>query len=126
MQIDLRVEGENRLPIAIEDELYKIAQEALNNVVKHAKAEQVTVDLHFTDQACWMTIQDDGIGFEPATAQGGGLGLRSIAERVQQLGGDLLVESRPTQGTKLQVMVKTQLAPIPQAADRLRPKESSA
>lgn len=127
LQIDLQVEGENRLPIAIEDELYKIAQEALNNVVKHARAEQVAVHLHFADQECWMTIQDDGIGFEPLKVQGGGLGLRSIAERIQQMGGDLLVESNPTQGTKLQVMVKTQLAtPIPQAADRLRPKGSSA
>lgn len=126
LQIDLRVEGENRLPIAIESELYKIAQEALNNVVKHAKAEQVTVHLHFTDQVCWMTIQDDGIGFEPATAQGGGLGLRSIAERIQQLDGTLLVENLPSGGTTLQVMVKTHLAAaLPQAADRLRVKGMS-
>ncbi|MEZ4678284.1 MAG: ATP-binding protein [Caldilineaceae bacterium] len=69
LQIDLRVEGENRLPIMIEDDLYKIAQEALNNVVKHAKAEVVSVHLRFTDDACWMTIQDDGVGFDPATAE---------------------------------------------------------
>lgn len=123
LQIDLRVEGENRLPIAMEDELYKIAQEALNNVVKHAKAEQVTVHLHFTDQACRLTIQDDGIGFDPATVQGGGgLGLRSIAERVKQLDGTLRLESTPGGGTTLQVMVKTHLVVAqPQAADRLRP-----
>ena len=95
-------------------------------MVKHAKAEQVTVDLHFTDQACWMTIQDDGIGFEPVTAQGGGLGLRSIAERVQQLDGTLLVENLPSGGTTLQVMVKTHLAAtLPQVADRLRVKGMS-
>ena len=123
LQIDLRVEGENHLPIAMEDELYKIAQEALNNVVKHAKAEQVTVHLHFADQTCRMTIQDDGIGFDPATIQGGGgLGLRSIAERVKQLDGTLRLESTPGGGTTVQVMVKTHLVVAqPQAADRLRP-----
>ena len=123
LQIDLRVEGENHLPIAMEDELYKIAQEALNNVVKHAKAEQVTVHLHFADQTCRMTIQDDGIGFDPATIQGGGgLGLRSIAERVKQLDGTLRLESTPGGGTIVQVMVKTHLVVAqPQAADRLRP-----
>lgn len=128
LQIDLRVEGKNRLPITIEEELYKIAQEALNNVVKHAKAEQVTIHLRFTEQHCQLTIQDDGVGFDPATAQGeGGLGLRSIAERVQQIGGDLVVESTLTQGTKLQVIVQTHLvATLPLVADRLRPAEFGA
>src|SRR6185436_1781856 len=69
LQVDLQVEGENNLPIATAEELYKIAQEALNNVVKHAKAEQVTVLLRFTDQSCYMTIQDDGLGFDALTAQ---------------------------------------------------------
>jgi signal transduction histidine kinase len=125
LQIDLQVEGENTLPIALEEVLYKIAQEALNNVVKHAKAEQVSVHLRFTDQECWMTIQDDGIGFDPATVQReGGLGLRSIAERVQQADGTLRLESIPTGGTKLQVMVKIhQTAALSQVADRLRPKD---
>ena len=94
--------------MALEEELYKIAQEALNNVIKHAKAEHVTVSLRFSDQHCNMTIEDDGVGFDWGTTQGaGGLGLRSIAERVQQMGGQLVVESAPTQGTKLQVTVKT-------------------
>jgi signal transduction histidine kinase len=128
LQIDLRVEGENTLPIVIEEALYKIAQEALNNVVKHAKAEQVTILLRFAEQECWLTIEDDGIGFDPATVQGGGgLGLRSIAERVEQIGGELRLESTPLQGTKLQVMVKTHLvAPPPQVAAQLRPAEFSS
>ena len=123
LQIDLQVEGENTLPIALEEALYKIAQEALNNVVKHAKAEKVRVHLRFTDQECWMTIQDDGVGFDPAMVQReGGLGLRSIAERVEQIDGKLLLESVPTQGVKLQVVVKIhQTAATPQVADRLRP-----
>gem|GEM_PF-1549520 len=110
LQVDLRVEGENTLPIVIEEELYKIAQEALNNVVKHAKAEHVSVHFQFSHHHCDLTIQDDGMGFDPVTTtQGaGGLGLRSIAERVQQMGGHLLVESAPGQGTKVQVVMKTQ------------------
>lgn len=72
LQIDLRVEGENCLPITVAADLYKIAQEALNNVVKHAKAEQVTVHFRFTEQDCWLTIQDDGVGFDPAAVQRGG------------------------------------------------------
>ncbi len=122
LQIDLRVEGENTLPIVIEEELYKIAQEALNNVVKHAKAEHVIVHLQFRAQHCDMTIQDDGVGFDPVTTQGtGGIGLRSIAERIQQMGGRLLLESTPEQGTKLQVRVESQQQEaITQVPHRLR------
>ena len=89
LQIDLRVEGEDSLPLTVEEELYKIALEALNNVVKHAKAEHVSVHLVFIDHDCQMTIQDDGVGFDPDTAQdSGGLGLRSITERAQQIGAE--------------------------------------
>jgi signal transduction histidine kinase len=123
LQIDLRVEGESTLPIAVEEELYKIALEALNNVVKHAKAEHVTVHLLFTEQAYGLTIQDDGVGFDPITAQSG-LGLRSIAERVQHIEGNLLLESAPRQGTKLQVTVKIQpKAPLTQATHSLRSEQ---
>jgi signal transduction histidine kinase len=127
LQVDLQVEGENTLPITIEEELYKIVLEALNNVVKHAKAEHVIVRLRFTDQHCGLTVQDDGVGFDVVTAQGqGGLGLRSIAERVQQIGGTLLVESALTQGTKVQVTVKTHpKAPVTQAMHRLRPEQGA-
>ena len=123
LQVDLRVEGESCLPIATAEELYKISQEALNNVVKHAKAEHVTVHLLFTDQHCQMTIEDDGVGFDVLAAQKeGGLGLRSIAERVQQIGGTLQVESRPGQGTTLHIEVKTQQTEaMIQASSRLRP-----
>lgn len=121
LQIDRQVEGENLLPIAIEEEFYKIAQEALNNVVKHAKAQEVSVHLRFTDQECRMTIQDDGVGFDAAAVQSeGGLGLRSITERVQQIGGEMVLESAPAPGTKLQVSVKTPLIAVkPPVADQL-------
>ena len=129
LQVDLRVEGKNTLPIMIEEELYKIAQEALNNVVKHAKAEHVSVRFQFSYHHCDLTIQDDGMGFDPVTTtQGaGGLGLRSIAERVQQMGGHLLVESAPGQGTKVKVVMKTQQKEaMTQVPHQLRSEELNA
>ena len=82
LQTEFRVEGERRLPIAIEAELYWIAQEALNNVRKHAAARHVTVHLHFTAATVCLEVLDDGVGFDPqavpAERRGG---LRTIAER---------------------------------------------
>ena len=65
LQTEFRVEGERRLPIAIETELYWIAQEALNNVRKHAAARHVTVHLHFTAATICLEVLDDGVGFDP-------------------------------------------------------------
>ncbi|MFZ1467088.1 MAG: GAF domain-containing sensor histidine kinase, partial [Anaerolineae bacterium] len=65
LQTELRVEGERRLPIAIEGDLYWIAQEALNNVRKHAAARHVAVHLHFTVATLSLEVVDDGVGFDP-------------------------------------------------------------
>ncbi len=104
---EFHVEGqETRLPLTIEEDLYRIVQEALTNAVKHARAQQVTVRLHFGDQHFGLEVRDDGIGFDPARArQSGGLGLRGIEERVQHIGGQLTVSSAPDRGTILQVEV---------------------
>jgi signal transduction histidine kinase len=108
LQTHFRVEGERRLPIAIEEDLYWIAQEALNNVRKHAAASHVTVYLHFSPLAVRLNVIDDGVGFDPpavrAEGRGGG-GLRSISERTARLGGQLKYTSGPDQGTRLTVEV---------------------
>ena len=108
LQTEFRVEGERRLPIAVEEELYWIAQEALNNVRKHAAAQHVTVHLQFTASAIVLEVTDDGVGFDPqavrAEGRGGG-GLRSIAERAGRVGGKLTHESRPGSGTQVRVEV---------------------
>ena len=108
LQTEFRVEGERRLPIAVEEELYWIAQEALNNVRKHAAAQHVTVHLHFTASTIVLEVTDDGVGFDPqavrAEGRGGG-GLRSIAERAGRVGGKLTHESRPGKGTQVRVEV---------------------
>ena len=108
LQTEFRIEGERRLPIAIEEELYWIAQEALNNVRKHAAAQHVTVHLHFAAASVCLEVQDDGVGFDPqavrAEGRGGG-GLRSIAERTVRVGGKLTYESKPGEGTRVIVEV---------------------
>jgi signal transduction histidine kinase len=108
LQTHLRVEGERRLPISVEEDLYWIAQEALNNVRKHAAARHVTVHLHFTAATTRLDVIDDGVGFdlEDARADGRGSGgLRSMAERTERLGGKLTYQSEPNQGTRLTVEV---------------------
>jgi signal transduction histidine kinase len=86
--------------------LYRIAQEGLNNVVKHARAKQVQIRLKYDQKAVSMEMSDDGKGFEPdAVSQSGGFGLQGIQERVQQLGGTLKIESAPHRGTRLSIRI---------------------
>jgi signal transduction histidine kinase len=107
-QTVFQVEGERHLPPSVEAELYRVAQEALNNVLKHAQAKQVTVHLQFDEERFCLAIQDDGIGFDLETArQSGGLGLHSMEERVQQIGGNLILETAPGKGTTLRIEVDT-------------------
>lgn len=108
LQTQFIVEGERRLPISIEEDLYWIAQEALNNVRKHAAAQQVTVNLHFTDGTIRLEVLDDGVGFDleaiHTEGQVGG-GLRSIAERTARLDGRLTHVSVLGEGTRLTIEV---------------------
>ncbi len=102
----LRVVGEPRLSRVIEEELYRIAQESLNNVLKHSKARRVQVRLEFGAERVCLEVQDDGVGFEPGARPGrGGLGLRSMAERALQIGGKLAIISALGQGTRVRVEV---------------------
>jgi signal transduction histidine kinase len=108
LQTDFRVEGERRLPIAIEGELYWIAQESLNNVLKHAQAQHVTLRLCYTPTSISLEVSDDGVGFDPLAVRPegrGGVGLRSITERAARLGGTLACDSRPGEGTRVKVEV---------------------
>ena len=106
LKTEVQVEGERRLPIGIEEELYRIAQEGLNNVVKHAAARQVRIQLQYDQDSVWLEMVDDGLGFDTETAdQSGGFGLQGIKERVQRLGGSLEIESAPRKGTRLSVRV---------------------
>lgn len=91
----------NRLPEEIETALYRIVQEALTNVVKHAEATRVSVVLTRRDGAVAVIVEDDGRGFDPERTDGDGVGLLGMRERIELLGGRLVVESSPTAGTTL-------------------------
>jgi signal transduction histidine kinase len=86
--------------------LYRIVQEALRNVVKHAGARHVGVELRGTGDAICLRIVDDGAGFDPDAVDGkGGLGLVSMRERLRLVGGEIVIDSRPAGGTRIDVRV---------------------
>jgi len=88
-----------RLPAEVETALYRIVQESLTNIVKHARATSVSVVLTRKDDSVSVVVEDDGVGFEPARERDGGIGLAGMRERVALLGGRLAIESRPGAGT---------------------------
>ncbi len=98
--------GSIHLSPAQESELYRIAQEALNNVIKHAQASRVIIHLVGEAGCVRMTIEDDGVGFDPLTLEhGGGQGFRNMRERAANIGARCLFESVPGQGTKITIEV---------------------
>jgi signal transduction histidine kinase len=106
LEIDFRAETNGSLPPDIEDGLYRIAQEALNNALRHAQARRVFVHLRQNGRGVRLEVADDGIGMDPASARAkGGFGLRGMEERAARLGGTLRVDSRQGQGTRISVEV---------------------
>lgn len=101
------------LPDAVCTCLYRVAQEALTNCARHAKAENVSVTVRRETDGVVLEVEDDGVGFEPKRVQGRGMGLVGIEERVRELGGDLAVSSRLYLGTRLSARI-----PLPADADR--------
>jgi signal transduction histidine kinase len=100
-----RVDGE-RLPVELETALYRIAQEAMTNAVRHSRARRVTVVLQRRGRRLAMTVADDGEGFDlEMTPHGGRFGLVGMRERAEMLGGTLSVESSPGGGTTIVVEV---------------------
>ncbi len=92
------------LPSEVQLALYRIAQEALTNVARHARAGTVSLVVRRLDQRVNLIIEDDGVGLD-ATQQTPSAGLRNIAERVELLGGRFTLESSPGTGTALYVEV---------------------
>jgi signal transduction histidine kinase len=95
-----------RLPIDVENHLYRIVQEALNNVVKHAQASRVAITLRQAERGLHLEIQDDGHGFDTGELRGpAGIGLLGMRERAALVGGDIRVESHVGRGTTIAVML---------------------
>jgi PAS domain S-box-containing protein len=96
------------LPAQVEEQLYRLTQEALANIVKHAQATSMRIRFQLAHPAAdqlLLEISDDGIGFDPSVARPGHMGLRTMAERAATLGGTLEVSSRPRSGTAVRVTV---------------------
>jgi signal transduction histidine kinase len=107
LKADIRAHDEPRLTSIVEMELYRIIQEALNNAVRHARADSVVVDVDSDDGEVTVTVRDDGVGFDPSARaiRERRLGLTSMRERAEVLGGTLTIESVPGAGTTVRVAV---------------------
>ncbi len=99
-----------RLPETVESAFFRICQEAMNNVAKHARADQVWISLNDTMDSLYMSIKDDGIGFDSRllelTKDRMGWGLLNMTERVQALGGTAEIFSQPGKGTVFSVTIR--------------------
>ena len=106
MPVALEMEGECDLEPEVKVALYRIAQEALNNVAKHAGATRATVRLHCEPEQVNLGIQDDGSGFDPGRIAPNSLGLGIMRERAEAIGAALAIESEPGAGVRIQVVWK--------------------
>lgn len=97
--------GMRPLPVRLEVGLYRIAQEALTNIARHAEANQVNIELATTPAEIRLTIEDDGQGFDPADVPPGRYGLIGLNERTRLLGGSLRLKSCPGAGTRIEVTI---------------------
>jgi len=104
-------DGEPLTPLEVKQALYRIVQEALQNTVKHARARHVDVHVEAGDGAVVLAVQDDGVGFDPRVTFPGHLGLHTMHERAQGIGGSLEVVSTPGQGTRIVVRVPSPGSP---------------
>jgi signal transduction histidine kinase len=106
IQARVLVEGEVDLAPGLEEELYGIAQEALNNALKHARASKIVLSVRMVDKSVILEVADDGQGFDQAEVQvKGGLGLISMQERAEKIGGQLDIDSAPGEGMRVSVKV---------------------
>jgi signal transduction histidine kinase len=114
LQVDLVANAYTRQSLPREEALYRIAQEALNNVVKHAGARRVEIELTADAQAVRLRVRDDGGGFTSATPAAvdsmrpSGLGLRTMRERAEAVGGRVTVTAAPGRGTTVDVMIPSE------------------
>jgi signal transduction histidine kinase len=98
---DMRVQGERAFPLDIEQTLFRVAQEALANVARHSRATKAAVQLIYENDSAMLTVADNGQGFEAEALNRRGVGLSSMRERMESLGGKLQVTSQPDGGTRI-------------------------
>jgi signal transduction histidine kinase len=106
--VSIEIQGKvRRLDSVIETILFRVAQEALHNVLRHAEVRETRIFLVFQSQEIILTIEDSGIGFNPVEtfAPPRGWGLAGMRERVESVGGQLVLRSEPGKGTLVEVSV---------------------
>src|SRR6266487_1659368 len=99
--VDLSLEASCLLPSSVEEALWRVIQEAFANVARHSQASQASLRLEAAAELLTLVLSDNGQGFDPRAAEQRGLGLRSIRERITQIGGTVLIHSTPGAGTHL-------------------------
>ena len=109
--LDIRVKcvGGYPLSASVEAGLFRITQEAMNNVTAHANANDVSVELTSTPDYVTLIVEDDGCGFDPSNVSHGRHGLLGMRERARLLGGSLRIESTPGHGTRLEAHIPAQV-----------------
>jgi signal transduction histidine kinase len=113
LRVHLDVLSDESLPEPVAIGLYRIIQEALNNVVKHAGTHEATVTIHLAAEPPFVQVEDDGTGFDLATItlQPGHMGLASMAERAREMGWALTIDAAPRHGTRVRAEQAAALAP---------------
>jgi signal transduction histidine kinase len=103
VEVDLDGTSEVALPMRVQEVLLRVLREAIINAIRHGRADTVTISLR-EDPGPHLVVSDDGVGFDIAAAEASGrLGLRSMATRIEEVGGDLEIVSAPGEGTRVEV-----------------------
>jgi signal transduction histidine kinase len=105
LAVVLEVELDERLPLEIEEAFYRISQEALHNVVRHAHAAQSTVRVWRQGAIACLVVSDDGRGFDPSAVPAGHLGIAGMIARAERLGGSATVTSTIGGGSRMEAQV---------------------
>jgi signal transduction histidine kinase len=100
-EVDVELCEEPDVPLPVKEAFYRIAQEALNNAVKHAKPARLSLRLTPVNGRLDLEVRDDGRGFDPAAAYPGHFGLRSMRERAERIGAALSITSEPATGSRI-------------------------
>jgi signal transduction histidine kinase len=102
--VNVAIDGDGEPPLDVKISLYRITQEALNNIAKHAQASHVDLSTRGDEGRIELSIGDDGIGFDPDAIPPGHLGVSVMHERAAEVGAQLAIESAPGQGTRVRVV----------------------
>jgi signal transduction histidine kinase len=107
--VNVQIEGPlAQLPDRHRTCVYRLVQEALTNCGRHAKAGTIGISIHSLGDRLMVEVRDDGVGFDPSSVRGRGLGLLGMQERVKELGGNIVLKSQPGKGTSLVAAIPLQ------------------